>query len=360
MTLRRQGRHLRWVHRVAFTGVVVPLMLVTLSATPSAAANRNREASNGPKPKLIVSYFTNGFYSGVVASDKSLRAKIPATVHFVQVTSGPATLAGMKTGNFDMTTQTGNPPITGAIALNTPVQVVWAEAYDNAGLVLSNSIHSITDMAGKKFGDLVGSSEDFSFRSWLKVHGLINKVTLVNLTRSSMVAAFKTGAIAGGYNDMPYTTQMVAEGGHLVTTSQKIAKLGFPSINMLTVDTQYAKEHPAAVQGYVCADAAAYKLMTGSEKRSVIGKAAAFLGLPPSTGLSAGLSYPLFKPASELTKAALGPKGKPGDGAVAKALLLTGTFLKSQGLLPTPPTKQQILAHINQKFAEGVASGKCK
>jgi len=331
--------------------VLVPLIAMSTATLSGAATN---------KPDLIVSYFSNAYYAGVVASQPSLHDKIPAKVDFVEVTSGPATLAGMKTGHFDMTTQTGNPPIATAIGKNSPVQVIWAEAYTNSALVLSNSIKRITQMAGKKFGTLVGSSEDFSFVSWLKVHKLANKVTLVDLTRSSMVAAFKTGAIAGGYNDIPFTTQMIAEGGHLVTTATKIAKLGYPSINMLTVDTQYAKEHPAAVQGYVCADAAAYKTMTGHDKRSVLSKAAAFLGLPAATGLKGGLSYPLFKPSSELTTSALGLPGKPADSAVEKTLFLTGAFLKTQGLLTVPPTKKQIVAHIDQKFAEGVAHGKCK
>lgn len=333
------------------------------SATSSTSAHGNSTSSNATNAhttKLIVSYFTNGFYSGVVASSKALTNSIPAQVKFVQVQSGPATLAGMKSGAFDMTTQTGNPPITGAIALNTPVQVIWAEAYDNAGLVVNNSIKTPAEMAGKKFGDLVGSSEDFSFESWLKVNHLLGKVTLVNLDRAGMVAAMKTGAIAGGYNDAPYTNQMAAEGGHLVVTSKQIAAMGFPSINMLTVDTQFAQAHPNIVQAYVCADAKAYSLMTGSNKKSVIAKAASFLGLPAASGLSAGLSYPLFSPSQELTSAALGKPGSVQNGAVAKALYLTGSFLKTQGLLKSPPSMNTILQHINLKFAQGVQNGACK
>lgn len=332
----------------------------TSTSSSATSATTTSSSSSNQKPTLLVSYFTNGFYSGVVASDKSLVNSIPANTKFIEVQSGPATLAGMKSGAFDMTTQTGNPPITGAIALNTPVQVIWAEAYDNAGLVVNNSIKTPAEMAGKKFGDLIGSSEDFSFQSWLKANNLLGKVTLVNLDRAGMVAAMKTGAIAGGYNDAPYTNQMAAEGGHLVVTSKQIAAMGFPSINMLTVDTQYAEAHPNVVQAYVCADAKAYSLMTGTSKKTVLAKAASFLGLPAAPGLSAGLSYPLFSPTQELTNAALGTPGSVQSGAVAKALYLTGSFLKAQGLLKTPPTMNQIVQHINLKFAQGVQNGACK
>lgn len=354
-----KARHRR-VLASAMVGTVAVLTLATAWLPGVAGASQQAKGSKGGGGSLVVSYFSNGFYSGVVATQPTLRAMIPATTKFIEVQSGPATLAGMKTGAFDMTTQTGNPPITGAIALHTPVQVVWAEAYDNAGLVVDNSIHSVAQMAGKTFGYLEGSSEAFSFQSWLKLKGLTNKVKLVNLDRAAMVAAMKTGAIAGGYNDFPYATQMAQEGGHVVVTSKQIAAMGFPSINMLTVDTSFAAKHPAVVQGYVCADARAYSLMTGKSKRSVLARAASFLGLPARAGLVAGLEYPLFAPSAELTSSALGAPGHLAAGAVAKALFLTGSYLKAQGLLTSPPSMPEIVKHVSLRFAEGVAHGACK
>lgn len=344
----------------AAVATVSSLTMVAASLPGAAGASGQAKGKKSTSAPLLVSYFSNGFYSGVVATQPGLRKMIPTTTKFIEVQSGPATLAGMKTGSFDMTTQTGNPPITGAIALHTPVQVVWAEAYDNAGLVVSKSIHNVAQMAGKTFGYLEGSSEAFSFQSWLKLKGLANKVKLVNLDRAAMVAAMKTGAIAGGYNDFPFATQMVKEGGRLVVTSKQIAGMGFPSLNMLTVDTNFAAQHPAVVQGYVCADAKAYGFMKGKAKRRVLAHAARFLGLPARAGLVAGLEYPLFAPHSELTPSALGTPGHVASGAVAKALFLTGSYLKAQGLLTTPPSMAEIVKHVNLKFAEGVAHGACR
>ncbi|TWP34447.1 ABC transporter substrate-binding protein [Leekyejoonella antrihumi] len=316
-------------------------------------------SSGGKQGNLLVSYFSNGYYSGVVATQPSLQAKIPGKVKFLEVQSGPATLAGMKSGSYNLTTQTGNPPVLGAIALNTNLSVIWVEAYDNAALVVQKSIKSPADLVGKSLGYLEGSSEDFSFQSWLKLNHLAGKVTLVNLDRQAMVAAFKTGKIAGGYNDAPFTSSMIASGGRQVVDSTQIAKMGFPALNMVTVDQSFAKANPKLVLGYLCADAGAYQLMTGPNKKQAITKASDFLGQTRALGVPTGLSYPLIAPKDELTSKGLGAPGNVKNGAVVQSLVKTGTFLKSQGIINKVPTVADITAHVDTSFAQKVANGAC-
>lgn len=330
-------------------------MLITACGGNAGA----KDPSGGSQENLLVSYFSNGYYSGVVATQPSLKAKIPGKVRFLEVQSGPATLAGLKSGSYNLTTQTGNPPILGAIAINTNLSVVWVEAYDNAAMVVSKDIKSPADLAGKKIGYLQGSSEDFSLQSWLKLQGLAGKVTLVNLDRQAMVAAFKTGKIAGGYNDAPFTDAMVAAGGRQVVDSSQVAAMGAPALNMVTVDRDFAKAHHDLILGYLCADAGAYKLMTGSAKKAVITKASDFLGQDRKLGVPTGLSYPLINPADMLTPKALGAPGDVKNGAVAQSLAKTGAFLKEQGVISEVPTLDDIAGHVDTSFAQEVANGGC-
>lgn len=325
----------------------------------SACSSGTGSASGGKQGNLQVSYFSNGYYSGVVATQPSLQAKVPGKIKFLEVQSGPATLAGLKSGSYNLTTQTGNPPILGAIAINTNLSVIWVEALDNAALVVQKNIKSPADLVGKKLGYLEGSSEDFSFQSWLKLNHLAGKVTLVNLDRQSMVAAFKTGKIAGGYNDAPFTSSMIESGGRQVVDSSQIAKMGFPALNMVTVDRDFAKSNRKLVLGYLCADAGAHQMMTAPNKKQVITKASDFLGQTRALGVPTGLSYPLIAPKDELTSTALGAPGDVKNGAVVQSLVKTGAFLQAQGIINKVPTLQDMSSHVDTSFAQDVAKGSC-
>lgn len=337
-----------------FTAAAAALMAAALVSACGGGGGSAAKSSN-----LLVSYFSNGYYSGVVATQPSLKQMIPANVKFIEVQSGPATLAGLKSGSFNLTTQTGNPPILGAIGLHTDLSVVWVEAVDNAALVVDGSIKSPSDLAGKKLGYLQGSSEDFSLQSWLKLNKLDGKVTLVNLDRQAMLAAFKTHKIAGGYNDAPFTDQMVESGGRGVVDSSQIAAQGFPALNMVVVDRNFAKQNHASILGYLCADARAYDLMTGRNKKDVITKASDFLGQDRKSGVPTGLSYPLLSPADQLTSKGLGAPGAVKNGAVVESLVKTGAFLKGQEVISSVPSIDEIAKHVDTSFASEVADGKC-
>lgn len=295
----------------------------------------------------------------VIATQPALLKMIPGTIKWIPISSGPAALAGMKGGAYNIVNGVGNPPVTIAIAKGVDLQVVWAQFYDNAGFVVDKSLKD-NELAGKTFGTLQGASEDFAFRGWLKAHGLQGKVKLVGLERQAMVAAFKTHAIAGGMNSEPGMSAMVADGGRLVATVGQMAEMGFPALDVVVTDTTFAKQHPDVVQGYVCAQYKAYGMMTGATKDEVFRKAGAFVGQQPEQAIKVGSHWPIWKPQNELTQKGLGAPGKVAESQVAQAYYKTGQWLKESGRLDTPPTMEQIVAHIDTSFAQKALSGGCK
>ncbi|SKA32117.1 NitT/TauT family transport system substrate-binding protein [Enhydrobacter aerosaccus] len=294
----------------------------------------------------------------VIATQPDLLKKIPGEVKWLPISSGPAALAGMKGGAYNIVNGVGNPPVTTAIANGLDIKVVWAQFYDNAGLVLDASL-SPEQMAGKTFGTLQGSSEDFAFNGWLEAKGLAGKVRLVGLERQAMVAAFKTKAISGGVNSEPGVGQMIADGGKLVATTREMGALGYPALDVVVVDGDFAKKRPDVVQAYVCAQYAAYKLMTGSTKDEVFRKAAAFVGADPEQAVKVGTSWPIWKPEDELTERGLGAPGKIAEGEVAKAYFRTGAWLKKAGRLENPPSMEAIVSHIDPTYAQKALAGGC-
>ena len=102
----------------------------------------------------------------VIATQPDLLKMIPGEIKWLPISSGPAALAGMKGGAYNIVNGVGNPPVTTAIAKGVDLKVVWAQFYDNAGLVIDGSL-TPEQMEGKTFGTLQGASEDFAFNGWL-------------------------------------------------------------------------------------------------------------------------------------------------------------------------------------------------
>jgi taurine transport system substrate-binding protein len=317
-------------------------------------------ASAAQAETINISTWAHGapLQEAVIATQPDLLKKIPGEVKWLPISSGPSALAGLKGGAYNIVNGIGNPPVTTAIANGVNLKVVWAQFYDNAGLVLDGSL-SPEQMAGKTFGTLQGSSEDFAFSGWLEAKGLTGKVKLVGLERQAMVAAFKTKAISGGVNSEPGVGQMIADGGKLIATTREMGALGYPALDVVVVDGDFAKKRPDVVQAYVCAQYAAYKLMTGPDKENVFRKAAKFAGAEPEQAVKVGTSWPIWKPEDELTERGLGAPGKVAAGEVAKAYFRTGDWLKKAGRLDNPPTMETIVGHIDQSFAQKALGGGC-
>lgn len=332
------------------------LIVLTHIVVGTALVGGNADAET-----INISTWAHGapLQESVIATQPDLLKMIPGDIKWIPISSGPAALAGMKGGAFNIVNAVGNPPVTTAIAKGINLKVVWAQFYDNAGLVIDSSLTPAT-MEGKTFGTLQGASEDFAFNGWLESKGLTGKVKLVGLERQAMVAAFKTKAIAGGMNSQPGMGEMMDAGGKLVATVSEMAALGYPALDVVIADGDFAAQHPEIVQGYVCAMYKAYGMMTGPGKDGVMHKAAGFVGADPDKAVKVGVSWPIWKPEDELTERGLGSPGRVAEGQVAQAYLRTGEWLKKTGRLDNPPSMKTIVDHIDLQFAQKALSGGCK
>ncbi|MEO8924922.1 MAG: hypothetical protein ABI330_19205, partial [Caldimonas sp.] len=138
------------------------------------------------------------------------------------------------------------------------------------------------------------------------------------------------------------------------------AALGYPALDVVIADGDFAAQHPEIVQGYVCAMYKAYGMMTGPGKDGVMRKAAGFVGADPDKAVKVGVSWPIWKPEDELTERGLGSPGRVAEGQVAQAYLRTGEWLKKTGRLDNPPSMKTIVDHIDLQFAQKALSGGCK
>lgn len=350
---RRRDPRFGLVHIGAHIGLAC---LLAIGAAGAARAD--------DQPKLVVTYWQQATPSPetILATQPDLQKAIPANLTYHAITSGPAALAAMKAGAYDFVGGVGNPPVLAAIANHTDMKIVWAQYYDYAGLALRNDIAIPDGLVGKTIGEQIGSSEAFSFYGWLKNRNLLGKVKLVNLTPPAMMAAYKSGAIAGGWVSQPWPNEMAAINGKLIATSAAMAKEGYPGVNVVVAKASLVKDHPEIVQAYVCAMQKTTELVAGANAIDVLNKAGAYGGGQPNSDdvVKLGKDWPYWPIADQMGANGMGAVGDPSSGIVAKVLYQTGQWMHDQGTIANPPSEADIAGYIEPKFAQAVVDGHCK
>jgi taurine transport system substrate-binding protein len=352
--------------RWKYQGTILPrLGMATAALAFLAAGGLLTRAMAAGSETVTWGYFEGQVSSpgAVIATQQSLKDTIPATLKFVQINSGVAALAAMRAGSFDIVEGVGNPPVVGALAARTPLVVVFAESYDGAGLYVNTKVlHKPEDLAGQKIGDLVGSSEDYELRGYLKHLGLENKVTVVPFASdSAAAAAFLTGNLNAVYVDFGAGVPLAKEPTTKVwTTAADIAQLGYPSMNVLVVSKKLATEKRPLVQKIVCAVSTASDYMVGPDRAKYFATSAAILGVPPEVAVKGSEQWPelTLKDQEQWFGA---PGSKIVDSKIVQEVYVkSAIFLKDAGKVMSVPSADDIAAAVDPSFVEAASKGACK
>ena len=313
-------------------------------------------SSGGGGDSIGIGYFQSATIGPevLVAGNPQLSKKIDGTIKLTPIDSGVTGLASLRGGAFPFVSGVGNPPVVGAISQDTKLKVIYAEYYDAAQLIVPPAVKTNADLKGKTIGALQGSSEDFEIRGWLKTQGLDSSVKVVGFpSEAAIAAAYKAKKIDAGYVEIAQALDLKkTEGGRQVVTAEQIAKLGYPSLNVLAVTDDFAKKNKAVVQQMVCQVMRSTTIYGSDKADAYIKRAAAIVGAPGDQAVPATKVLP-FVPADEQAE-----QLKPG-GAVSKAYKLTGQFLVDQGRTKTAPTDQQIADHIDSSYVEQAVQDGC-
>lgn len=336
---------------------------VGLLAACGSSSSGSSGAGSGPEPTVKIGYFSGGVGAPetIIGSDPALEKTIPAKLKFTPITAGITALSEMRGGAFDLVSEVGNPPVVSSVAGGTKLRVIWAQSFDGAGLIVHSGVSGPSQLKGDTIGDLEGSSEDFELRGYLKEHNLTSSVKVVGFPSDAAAgAAWISGHIQAAYVTIDVELQLEGKGGHQITTASQIAKDGYPSLNVLVASDSLISQHPAAVQGYVCAELKATNILTSAPKSTKdqrISAGAKMQGVPPSEAITATEQWPNIPVSQEKSwlVAAAGQSANP----VVKAFDLTATFLKGEGTLASPPSPQTISGLVDSKFAVNALDGKC-
>jgi ABC-type taurine transport system substrate-binding protein len=323
------------------------------------------QGSSGPTPlpsfTISVSQGTVASPDSIILSQPSLEKTIPAHIHTVPFDAGVTAIAEMKSGSVQAISGVGNPPATAAIGLNTGVTIVMGWGFDDDQLLVSKSITSPSQLAGKSVGVLVGSSEDYELLGYLALEHLTGKVKVVSFASEPAAgAAALSGAIDTAYVYGAPAADLIAKGDHPLVDAEQIAKLGIPGLNVIAVATSVIKSDPTLVQDYVCAEVQGSKDMTGPQAARYLAATAKVQGVPASQAsalVATTNGYPFIPPSQQLFW--LGSTLQDPTSRIVKAYQQTGTFLVAQGRLTSAPSAAQIASHIDITFIKKALAGGC-
>lgn len=354
---------------MSIKSLLLPAVALTMAtalagcgSSKTAADAAGGSGDSGKGSSIGVGYFQSATLGPevLIAGNQTLASKIDGTFKLTPIDSGVAGLAELRGGAFPFVSGVGNPPVVGSIAQGTKLKVIYAEYFDAAQVIVGPDITSNDQLAGKTIGDLQGSSEDFEIRGWLSKQGLTDKVKVVGFpSEAAVAAAFKAHRIDAGYVEIAQALDLTKNAhGREVVTAEEIAKLGFPSLNVLAVTDDYAASHPQIVQQVVCQTMHAEALAAGPDADTYIKAAAGTVGATPDDAVAATKVIPWVSAKDELSWFE-GADGDIKNGQMAKAYALTAQFLKDQGRVTSVPSADQIASALDDSYVEQALKDGC-
>jgi NitT/TauT family transport system substrate-binding protein len=346
--------HRRRRNRLLIAGAIVAAITAGV-----IVAGVTRSDSAGGKPSFVVAYGQGNVANAdsIIQTQPSISSPIKAELKFVPFNAGVTAIAELRSGALQAISGVGNPPVVGAIGNATNVVVVIAQSFDADALIVPADITAPTQLAGKSVGVLVGSSEDFELRGWLKLQGLTNSVKVVGFaSEQAVAAAYLGGSIQAGYVQAGPEAQLVAKGGHALIDAQQIANLGIPGLNVVAVDKKVIDNHPDVVQQYVCAQVAATRAFTGAQADKYLVDSAKAQGVPGNLIVQATKNFPFIALDQQLHWL-----GQPGDthSPIVQAYAQTAQFLLEQGRIKSIPSTAVLAQHVDSSFVQKALSGGC-
>jgi sulfonate transport system substrate-binding protein len=226
------------------------------STTTSSGNSGGGSTGNGVEVKL--GYFPNVTHaSGIVGIKKGYFASAlkgdGATLKTLDFNSGSDTITALLNGDLNAT-YIGPSPAISAYATSHNVSIVSGAASGGASLVVSKSITSAKDLAGKTLASPgQANTQDVALKYWLKQQGYEETpdgqgdVTIIPQDNSLTVEQFRQGKVDGAWVPEPYASTLVADGGHRLVNEASLWPGGKFVTTELLVNNDFLSAHPDLV-----------------------------------------------------------------------------------------------------------------
>lgn len=271
--------------------------------------------------------------------------------NFIVFDSGVDANKALASGSIDFATM-GNTNGIVAKSLGIDVEMIWIhEALGEIeGLAVKNGsgINKIEDLVGKKVATPFASTSHYSLLNALKNAGIDDKVQLLDMQTTEIVAAWERGDIQAAYTWQPSLGNLLKD-GKMIVSSEDMAKEGYITANIDLVRKEFAQQYPDLVADFIsCLTEAADIYRENPEKAAEI--VAKELEITPEDALMQMKGSIWLIPEELIGEDYFGTSEKPG--AFATVMKDTSDFLKDQGSIKNSPTQEEFNDYVNPLYIQ--------
>ena len=302
--------------------------------------------------QLNIAFFLGASPFMIAKADGSIDAAAKTKTNWIEVGSGAEIVTGIASGSMDMGFGIGSSPTAAGIAQAIPYEVI--AMMDNIGpaeemtVRKSANIKTPADFKGKKVATPFGSTSHFRLLGFLKTNNLTqSEVTVLDMRPDAMVAAWTRGDIDAGYVWSPAKSKLLAAGGEVFKTYDKLEAAGYVIADLIIVRTAVATADPGAITGMLQAYGRSLDLYN-TKPDEAAATVAKQIGVSAEVAKSDMADYDFVPLKTQLTPAWLGAPGT--EGKFASVLKGTADFLVEQKSIRKAPDLAAFAKAINTSY----------
>jgi taurine transport system substrate-binding protein len=299
-----------------------------------------------------VGYFISTDPTMLAKADGWFQDGTGGKIAWTEMGSGAEINTAIAAGSLDFGLGIGSSPCAAGIAQQLPYKLIGM--VNNIGgaeeMTVRKAAHITkpADFIGKKLATPFGSTSHFRMLGFLKTNNIpLNKVTLLDMNPDAIVAAWSRGEIDAAYVWPPAKSKLIANGGAVYDTWEKLDKAGYDITNLIVVADAFAKQYPASVVGFLKAYGRAMDSYA-KDPAGAVKVIAQQAGVSEAVAMADIKEYDFITLKQQLGPDWLGTKAKPGK--FISVLHATSEFLVQQRSIRKAPPISAFAAGTDTSF----------
>ena len=323
--------------------LIAVILLISATACRASKADQTKENKKVKEIKIGTMDLVNPDL--VARKEKYYEKQLGVKVKIVKFDSGKDVNTALAAGSIDVSELGSNPTALGiGNGLNYDVIYIGDIIGSAESLVVKNNanVNSVSQLKGKKIAVPFASTSHYSLLNALKQAGLKESdVKLLDLEPNDIHAAWKRGDIDASYVCYSVLNNLVKD-GKILTGSDKLAKQGIITADLVVARRDFAKSNKNLVVRYIKALNQANDLDQKNKEQS-IKDISEILNISESDAKFQRNGFEWIDGKKQLSKEYLGEN-------IANVLKNTADFLKEQGSIKKSPTLKEYKDHVQTKY----------
>lgn len=272
--------------------------------------------------------------------------------NFIVFDSGVDANKAFASGSIDFASM-GNTNAIVALSTGLDVEMIWLHEVlgEIEALAVRDgaNINRIEDLTGMKIATPFASTSHYVLLNALKVAGIEDKVQLLDMQTTDIVAAWDRGDIDAAYTWQPSLGKLLENDGKVIISSEDMANQGYITANVKLVRKEFAQKYPELVASYIACLEEGARVYRGSpnEGANIVAKE---LQIKPEDAISQMNGALWISAEEQLKKDFLGTTNSVGNFSMI--MKDTADFLAQQNFINKVPSQEAFNEFINSSYIQ--------